>query len=366
MLKIKIAENFRHRNETTFRPYLNAAHLFREVGIEFVFEGNGYDLTWVGQASISDKNHPLKRANRRGKWFIDNEVEGDFIIFDGQDSPSLIGVYEVLKSTEAKLLLKNSLYKDRSDYERPSIHGRTYWGSSADYAGKSYRNESIIGDSKVKVHEASEYDYSITKPDFSKIKLSGTNWLGTVNPYWFDVRSMKKDYDVFAMFQYPAKYNDEFCRPTHQFYDAHRQRCMNWIDMLPASVKVAKLDAGKKVPIEQYYDMMKRSKIVVAPFGYGEMAPRDIESAMVGAVLIKPDMGHVESIPNVYEPEVTYRSVKWDFSNLNDVILDTLDGFDGDAMIENLRYSYVRQYSAENLVTYMHSIISNLSGYGTV
>lgn len=366
MLKIKLVENFRHRNETTFRPYLMCADLFEDIGIQFVFEGK-YDLAWVGQATIADKNYALHRANFRGRWFIENTIHGDFILFDGQDSPSLIGTYHILTNTKAKLLLKNSLYRNRSDYSTPSIHGRTYWGSSNDYPGQRYQNQIDFGTWNAgNWNVPSDYDFSINDIKFDRVKLSGSNWLSTLNPTWFDIRD--KDIDVFAVFQYPAKYNEEFGKPTNQFYDAHRKRCVDWIDMLPKSIKVAKLENGNKIPIEQYYELMKRSKIVVAPFGYGEMAPRDIEAAMVNAILIKPDMGHIESIPNSYIPDVTYRPCKWDFSNLNDIITDTLDNYSAnrEKFVNNARLEYERQYAPEKLVTHIHGIISEIDGYGTV
>ena len=35
MIKIKLYELDKHRNETTFRPFIQAQDIFREVGIEF-------------------------------------------------------------------------------------------------------------------------------------------------------------------------------------------------------------------------------------------------------------------------------------------------------------------------------------------
>ena len=367
MLKIRIAEIWRHRNETTFRPYLNNAMMFRDIGVEFVFEGNDYDLTWVGQASIADKNRPLDVAMRMGKQWLQDNVHGDYILFDGQDSASMIGSYEIFQASNAKLFLKNTLYTDRSDYQRKSIHGRTYWGSSEDYTGERYYNQTEYGTVNAgRLNLPEDYDFSIYNPDFTNIKLSGANWLSTITPQWFDIK--KKDIDVFAMFQYPAKYNEEFSRRSHQFYDTHRKRCVDWINMLPPSIKVAKLIDGAKVPIEEYYALMRRSKIIVAPFGYGEIAPRDIESAMLNAVLVKPDMGHIETTPNPYIPNVTYKACKWDYSDMNDVIVDVLDNYKEyrDEYVSNLRNIYADQYSSEKIVTYMHNIIANLDGFGTV
>jgi hypothetical protein len=59
---------------------------------------------------------------------------------------------------------------------------------------------------------------------------------------------------------------------------------------------------------------------VFSPFGYGELCWRDIEAIIAGAVLIKPDMTHLETRPNLFENNVTYLPVNWDFSNLEEVV----------------------------------------------
>jgi hypothetical protein len=186
MIKIKILEIFRHRNETTFRPFILAKELFKDIGIEFVFEGNDYDLTWVGQASFSDKNHPYERSLSRGKWFLENVVHGDYILFDGNDSASLMGTYDVFKESNAKLLLKNTMYKDINDYAKLSVHGRTYWGMSVE----------------------NKFNYSLsleeTRSDkFKAIQLSGCNWLSTISPNWFQYKGIPKEIDVCALFSIP-------------------------------------------------------------------------------------------------------------------------------------------------------------------
>lgn len=363
MLKIKLVELFRHRNETTFRPYIQSTRQFLDIGIEFVMEGK-CDLSWVGQASTVDKLHPYERSIRRGVWFLDNKVDGDYILFDGQDSASVIGIVDVMKERPPLAVLKNTLYADRLDYTKPFIHGRSYWGSSDDYPDIELKNMMDTGDDVGKMHRIREYDFFTDLESVSKIQLSGTNWLATVNPHWYS--TFNKDIDVFAVFSYPAKDNNEFCRPTNYFYDQHRERCINWLNMLPKNIKVSKLENGKHISIDQYYDQMKRAKIVVAPFGYGEMAPRDIEAAMVGAVLIKPDMGHIESIPNVYIADETYRPCAWDFSNLNEIIVGTLDNYKywAEKTVNGMRTEYVKQYAPERLVEYVHGIISSLPGYG--
>jgi hypothetical protein len=62
-----------------------------------------------------------------------------------------------------------------------------------------------------------------------------------------------------------------------------------------------------------------RSKICVSPFGYGEICWRDFEAVCLGCLLIKPDMGHVRTAPDLFIPGVTYAPVRWDFSDLEEV-----------------------------------------------
>jgi hypothetical protein len=72
----------------------------------------------------------------------------------------------------------------------------------------------------------------------------------------------------------------------------------------------------KRVPQSVYYQEMLRSRICVSPFGYGEICWRDFEAILCGCVLVKPDMSHVETEPNVFVSDVTYVPVRWDFSDL--------------------------------------------------
>jgi hypothetical protein len=73
-----------------------------------------------------------------------------------------------------------------------------------------------------------------------------------------------------------------------------------------------------RVSRAEYLDELLRSKIVVSPFGYGEICWRDFEAIICGAVLFKPDMSHVQTRPNVFIPYITYVPLKWDYSDLEE------------------------------------------------
>lgn len=347
MIKVKLAEIAKHRNETTFRPFIMTRDLFRDVGVQFVTEGP-CDLTWVGQASYNDRKdfYEYEHCLSRGRWFIENEVKGDYVLFDGQDSASLLGSFDILKSTKAKFLFKNTLYKTFEDYMEPWTMGRMYWGKGG-------------------VHP-----YALEEADrerFNDVRLSGCNWLSTITPHWFDYTKIEKDIDVFAMFSYPCRENWEYKELTNGYYDEHRRKCIEELNKIPSSIKVAKLENGVKVPIEKYYDLMRRSKIVIAPFGYGEIAPRDIEAAQFGAVLIKPLMDHIETVPNVYLHPRTYIHCNWDYSNLTgrvDMLLDKFK-YQQEYLVENMRQAYTTEYNPEKLVMHTYDWLTKLEGFGT-
>lgn len=345
MIRIKIVDIDRHRNETTFRPYLMHNHIFRDVGIEFVFSGNSYDLAWVGQATYSNKKLSLAESVEVGIRSLE-KIPGDVWLFDGQDSASLIGTYDVFVQSGAKFLLKNSLYKNRNDYKLPWTHGRKYWKYNP------------------------EHKWSITDNNrFSDVYLSGTNWLSTVNVTLSNF-SKKKSIDVFALFSYPSRENYEFGNLTSTYYDEHRKTCVEYLNSLRKKTKlnIAMLDGGIHVPIDQYYDMMSKSKVVIAPFGYGEMAPRDLEAAMLGAILVKPDMSHIESLPEFYSSQ-TYIPVKWDFSDLQDKIQYAIEYYKDFTYPEQALELYLKEtnyFNGEMVVSHICKLLKQTGNFNEV
>lgn len=74
-----------------------------------------------------------------------------------------------------------------------------------------------------------------------------------------------------------------------------------------------------RVSQEKYYEEMLRSRICVSPFGFGEICWRDFEAILCGCLLVKPDMGHVRTLPDLFVPGQTYVPVRWDYADLEDV-----------------------------------------------
>ena len=76
--------------------------------------------------------------------------------------------------------------------------------------------------------------------------------------------------------------------------------------------------------MRRYKHEMSNAKVVVSPFGWGEIGVRDFEAFIYGAALIKPDMSHLETWPDIFIPGETYQPIRWDFEDLEQVIDDLL------------------------------------------
>lgn len=74
----------------------------------------------------------------------------------------------------------------------------------------------------------------------------------------------------------------------------------------------------QRIAEDEFYGNMLRSRICVSPFGYGEICWRDFEAICCGCLLIKPDMSHVRTAPDLFVPGVTYVPVRWDYSDLEE------------------------------------------------
>lgn len=306
IMKLALLDFDIHRNETTFRPYVFRQQEFTDHKIHLIDSKKDADYYLVGQASIIDKKKSLEQSVEEGIKYCD-KLDKQFIIIDGQDSHSLIGVYEVFKDQFNKGkcigLLKNTLLRDLGWYKNPYINGRMYWG---------------------------EGNYSI--PDIEDytdhIKLSQSNWLSTTQHQFIYMDHVDKEFDVFGMFQYPCKADSEHGLQHSDHYDAHRKPCFDTLIKLSEYLSVATLRDGKKVHHQTYYDTMMKSKVVVAPFGFGEIAPRDLEAMIFKAILIKPTMKHLKSEPFIYDDGRTYIACRWDFKDLEEKIKYAVEHYD--------------------------------------
>lgn len=116
-----------------------------------------------------------------------------------------------------------------------------------------------------------------------------------------------------------------------------------------------------RVSQEKYYEEMLSSKICVSPFGFGELCWRDFEAILCGCLLVKPDMSHVRTQPDLFVPGVTYVPVRWDYSDLEAQCVHYL-GNEAERLriVERARQTLLASLEPEWFVGRMTDLLSRL------
>lgn len=75
-----------------------------------------------------------------------------------------------------------------------------------------------------------------------------------------------------------------------------------------------------RLPRRQYFHELTRSVAGLTPFGWGEVCYRDFELIIAGAAMVKQDMRHLETWPDIYQDGLAYLPIRWDLSDLEEKI----------------------------------------------
>ena len=134
--------------------------------------------------------------------------------------------------------------------------------------------------------------------------------------------------------------------PPHDIWLYHlRQSFEPILDRLRGSLHVIVSD--KRVPEAMYYLEMVNSKICFSPFGYGEICWRDFEVIICRCLLLKPDVSHLETYPQIFVSYVTYIPIKWDFSDLEEKCRYYASNDDERIRITQAAFDVLRKFYAE-------------------
>ena len=101
MIKIKIKDPFMGKNRISFHGFYMMRELFRDYSID-ITNSDDYDYMFIGAHDILDKGLDLQDSIDYGLETC-SKITGDYFLFDGCDSTSLIGSYEVFEKSDAKL-----------------------------------------------------------------------------------------------------------------------------------------------------------------------------------------------------------------------------------------------------------------------
>ena len=334
MIKIKLTNWKEGRNEPTFRPLLIHSQHFPQIGIQFVEDGS-YDFEFIGTEDILNKKIPLQESINKGLEFLENNT-GDYFLFDGSDSTSLMASFEVFQKSKAQYLFK-SAKSTIEQYSTPTAFNKWFFGSGSDL----------------------DLAYKMNPETYDRIKLTGWNF-GYYNPNYlnFDNSNLERSIDVCAIYQGFHKENGDHGTRNDLMYTNHRTKAWEVLE----SSKGISYEKDKR-PFPEFADVMRKSKCTLSPFGMGELCFRDFEIIQFGSVMIKPDMSKVITHPNIYIPYETYIPCALDWSDL----IEKIEWVKNNPkqckeITENARKILKEAYTTENLLLYWYNMISTFKG----
>jgi hypothetical protein len=219
--------------------------------------------------------------------------------------------------------LKKSLFRDRGQY-----HARTLGHTNlTDFYSRAHG----IADT--------ETQWEIPDGFLDKLRLS-PNFFTAPDLYR---RFLDRDADSLRAGARDIDVHARLGRRGSGWYSAMRTDALEAVSGLSGR----RIASDGIVDKRRYNAELERSKICFSPFGYGELCWRDIEAMAFGAVLLKPDMDHLDVLPEIYEPGVTYIPVKWDFSDVADKVDWIIANPQDAAEIARTAFLRIRSYLEE-------------------
>jgi len=336
MIKVKLLNPTLGRNEPTFRPFFFIKDMLRDYSID-ITESDDFDYMFVGMHDFIDKKKTLQESVDYGLENV-SKITGDYFLFEGSDSTSLMGGYEVFEKSNATYLFKNQMFGTREEYKVPYAHNKWFWGSGSDL----------------------DLSYDISEKNWKRIKFTGWN-VGQLVPNYrnFQPINTNKQIDVCAIFRGNHDHNEDHKSRNDHFYTKHRAGLWNILEPLKSKYNMI----YDRLPFQEYVRNLWDSKISFSPFGMGEICFRDFECMQFGTIMIKPEQSKVKTIPNIYEENKTYIAVKYDWSDLEEKIDYILSNFDtlNIEINENIRKKFVEGYDYNKLCLHWYNIFKNMN-----
>lgn len=321
-----VSDGVAFTSEQQFAPVRRHAAALRErLGVVFQHRLLAEAMTLTPRALSCFDVVGLKLSFRTPRAEVDrvaahfkaamNGQAGRLVYFDGDDDlcvqwPQLLDAVD--------LYVKKHLFADRADYMKR-------------YVGKSNLTDYIA------THHAVSFDADPVRAsgglDGTRVDKLHLGWNIALDDKIAGLRAML---DPAAPHRTRGKGNgkgpagEAMTRPAHKDVDIScraavppttwtyplRNRAVEQLEAMAGRFRV--LSPRDRVSQAQYYEEMLRSRICVSPFGYGELCWRDFEAILCGCLLVKPDMSHLRTRPDLFVPHVTYVPVRWDFSDLQE------------------------------------------------
>lgn len=319
MIDVSIVTNNSHPNSRAFNcPILASRNYSRDMGLKLHFHYSPSSAALSGDVLLINSNvfRSYWQTKKKGEIFrfLESAAKAKMKIiwFDTTDS-TWCTQFEVLPYVHK--FMKSQIFADKQTYLHKFRTGRIF----TDFFDGIYHSGET------------ETDYFIPQAqELAKVGISWNTCFENYDESRYGLKARLKQKLrplTSALFQSKLEilftttniYSRPFdisCRVglshSRPSVIAHRKAIMK-------SLERYKVDC-RKVPLEYYFDELRNCKIGMGPFGVGEITLRDYEIIICGATLVKPDLRHMSTWPELFIPGLTYVPHAWDLSDLDDRI----------------------------------------------
>jgi hypothetical protein len=251
------------------------------------------------------------------------------------------------------LYCKSQLLVDRSQYGRSFYGGRIF----TDF----YHSHDHIEDEEPVFEEpldVSKYG--------QKLSVSWNSCLSTYSLLGPWLIGAYRRLPLSLFLRYPRTWTSpESIRPNDlsaRFGTTHGRRTVRYQREQIRKILGQRMDT-EKLGRRAYMRETRNSKLVMSPFGWGEITLKDFEVFLTGGLLVKPSMEHLETWPDLYQAGETYVAHRWDLDDLEQQIQDRItDDQDRVRMAhtgqERYREYLIGQDAGERFATHLQRLIA--------
>lgn len=301
-----------------------AALLFPIVRYRHALAARGIDVRLVDAPARAGDCDVLVVDSKfhRSKWETETDAvvaefetlkrrTGRLLYFDTTDSTGMLQV-EILGIVD--LYCKNQLLRDRRLYLKPMYGARIF---------SDFFHERFAATDARPLWSQPVSDASL----LGKLAVSWNSGLADYSPSGRARAALYRRLRIPALLRFPkALAGPNGPRPVDiscRFGANYSRESVAW------QRKTVRQRLARRAPMERlergrYFRELAQSKIVVSPFGWGEINYRDYETFLTAGLLLKPDMSHLETWPDFFRPGETIITHRWDLSDLEERIDEAL------------------------------------------
>jgi hypothetical protein len=206
--------------------------------------------------------------------------------------------------------LKSQILIDKSRYTSLIYGGRIY----SDYYRNTAGIEDEIGDA---------VDDPITTAETQKLGVSWNSGLADYSTYGPWKIGLYRRFPLPFLLRHPKATNSATENRTNdlsaRFGATYSRATVRHQREQIRNLLATRLDT-QKLGRRGYIEELNNTKVVLSPFGWGEITLKDFEVFLTGGMLLKPSMDHMQTWPEFYETDATYLAYDWDLQNLEERI----------------------------------------------